>query len=247
MTVRRWVTDFLWPPRSLLGGTGVQLPGRIDPAQFGAVSFITAPLCVRCGAPLGSAGEAGQTCGACLHDPPDYDAARAPLAYNNAARTLVLDLKRGGRRDDLPVFARWMAQAAGDLDLRHILNTPMPLHWTRLIERRFNQAAWLAEALARVLRQPLKRDLLIRRLRRRGQGGLSAAGRRRNVAGAYRLPPARARLVAGRTILLVDDVLTTGATANACARALRAGGAARIFVLTLARVPQSHDLVADLT
>jgi ComF family protein len=181
-------------------------------------------------------------CGACAADPPDFDAARAAIAYTPQSRALVLDLKRGGRRDGLALFGRWMAQAGGDLLSPDAVATPVPLHWTRLIERRFNQAAWLAEALARETGLGLKRDLLVRQKRRRSQGGLSAAARRRNVGGVFGLPPQRAGLVAGRTIILVDDVYTTGATVNACARALKKAGAAKVVVITLARVIRPTDL-----
>lgn len=185
-------------------------------------------------------------CGACAAAAPDFDCARAAIAYTPESRALVLDLKRSGRRDGLPLFARWMAEAGQEALQAGALITPAPLHWTRLIERRFHQAAWLAEALARQTGLELKRDLLVRDKRRRSQGGLSAAARRRNVAGAYRLPAGRAALVKGRAVILVDDVFTTGAAAAACARALKKGGAASVCVITLARVIRPTDVIGSV-
>lgn len=236
--------DYIWPPRSLLGDEAVGRPGAIAASAWSALRFLTPPWCVQCGLPFSTPETAaGLHCAACLADPPPFEMARAPLAYDDAARPLVLDLKRGGRRDGLATFAGWMAHAGADALEPGALLAPVPLHWTRLAQRRFNQAAWLAEAIA--VHTPgleLARDLLVRTKRRVSQGGLTAKQRQANVAGAFTLNRAWQSRVRDRTVVLVDDVFTTGATVSACARALKRGGVSRVCVIALARVLRPTDL-----
>jgi ComF family protein len=234
------LSDLIWPPRSLLSESIVDRPGVIEPALWGELKFLTEPLCARCGFPLPDDAGPGAVCGACAGREPAYDSARAALAYDDHARRLVLDLKRGGRRDGLPVFARWMAAAAGDALARADFLAPTPMHWTRLAVRSFNQAAWLAQALGRASGKNWRPGALTRVKRRKSQAGLSASERRRNVGGAIK---ASARFE-GKTILVVDDVFTTGATLEACARALRKAGAAQVHAVTLARVVRPTDILA---
>ncbi len=162
--------------------------------------------------------------------------ARAVLVYDDASRDLILGFKHADRTEAAPAFGRWLARAGGELVETADLIVPVPLHWTRFVTRRYNQAALLGRALARETTLPLVPDLLIRRRRTPSQGGLDFAGRARNVRGAFRLNPRLAGGVRGRRVLLVDDVYTTGATVSACARVLLRGGAAQVDVLTLARV-----------
>jgi ComF family protein len=233
--------DLIWPPRSLLSDKLVDRPGVIDAAQWSALTFLGGPCCAICAFPFETASDEGAVCGACAADTPAFATARAPLAYDDVSRRLVLDLKRGGRRDGLPLFASWMAQAAPEQCAEAEVIVPAPLHWTRLVSRRFNQSAWLAQALGARIGAPVLVDGLVRGKRRRSQGGLTASQRRRNVAGAYRA--GRPHSLAGRIVMLVDDVFTTGATVEACTRALLKAKARKVHVLTLARVVRPVDVV----
>jgi ComF family protein len=228
--------DLIWPPRSLLSEKILSRPGAIEPDLWSRLVFLSSPCCARCGFPFETDEAEDALCGACAAKAPAYYRARAVLAYDEVSRVLVLDLKHGGRRDGLPVFAAWMNSAAGDLVAEADLIAPTPLHWRRLAARRFNQSAWLAQGLSKLSGKKIAYGALIRRKAAKSQAGLDADQRRRNVAGAFRVSPSGRKLIEGKNILLIDDVFTTGATAEACARALKRGGAARTDVLTLARV-----------
>lgn len=228
--------DLIWPPRSLLSDVLVDAPGRIEPTLWAELRFLGAPWCARCGFPFETPLPPGTACAACLARPPPYDWACAALAYDDHARRLVLEMKRQGRRDGLPTFAAWMRTAGGAALVGADVLVPVPLHWTRLAQRGFNQAAWLAQALGRAAEKPVLLEGMRRSRRRRSQAGLSAEGRRRNAAGAYDVPPRARPRLEGKCVVLIDDVFTTGATLSACARALRRAGAAEIGAVTLARV-----------
>ena len=228
--------DLIWPPQSLLSDATVDAPGRIEAELWRELRFLGPPWCARCGFPFEAEAPEDAVCGACALHAFAFQSARAALAYDDHARRLVLDLKRRGRRDGLATFATWMHAAAGGLVDGADALVPVPLHWTRRAQRTFNQAEWLAAALARASARPLAPTLLVRRHMRKSQAGLGPAQRRRNAAGLYLVPERKRAEVAGKRILLVDDVFTTGATLDACARALRRAGAARVDAIALARV-----------
>jgi ComF family protein len=224
------------PPRCLSCGALVGDPGALCPACWQGIVFLGAPCCEACGYPFEYDAGEGALCGACTARPPAYDRARAALAYDEASRGLILALKHGDRTDAAPALGAWMAASGRALLAEADVVAPVPLHRLRLLARRYNQSALLAHAIARRTGTPCVADLLVRRKRTPSQGGLSASARVRNVRGAFAVEPRRAALISGQRIVLVDDVLTTGATAEACARTLRAAGAAAVDVLTLARV-----------
>lgn len=237
------VLDLLLPPRCLGCGDLVEVQGTLCPSCWSAITFIAEPLCRRCGLPFGfespeAAGppdDAGYDCGACLAEPPPYSRARAVMRYDDASRPLLLGFKHGDRTEAARPFAGWMARSGADLLAAADLVAPVPLHWRRLIARRYNQAALLSQPLARLAGAAAVPDLLLRRRATPSQGRLSRAERQRNVAGAFAVNPARAEALRGRRLLLVDDVMTTGATVSACARAALKAGAAAVDVLVLAR------------
>lgn len=234
--------DFLWPPRSLVSRERGLGKGPLGPHEFGQIHFLSGAVCDRCGTPLGTELDEGAVCAACIARPPRWDRARAAFVYEAASRRLVLDLKRSGRRDGLGTFSGWMAQAGRALLDEADVIVPVPLHYVRLASRGFNQSAWLADALSRRSGVPVAVDALKRIRRTPTQGGLSARARRRNVAGAFALRPGRAGHIQGKRVLLVDDVLTTGATLGACTRALKRAGARHVDVLVLARVVRETDI-----
>ena len=224
------------PPRCLACGEPVADPGTLCGPCWSRLAFLMPPCCAACGYPFEYDAGAGALCGSCLASPPAFARARAALRYDEASRGLILALKHGDRTDTAPALAGWMAQSGAELLREADLIAPVPLHRLRLLARRFNQAALLAQGIARRSGVACVPDLVERRRRTRSQGGLSAAGRARNVRGAFAVNPTRTTLVSGKRVVLVDDVLTTGATAEACAATLLRAGAAAVDVLTLARV-----------
>ena len=157
-------------------------------------------------------------------------------ANSELSKRLLIGFKHADRTEGAPAYGAWLARAGAELLAEADLIAPVPLHWLRLFSRRYNQAALLAQALGRRTEIPVVQDLLQRRRHTPPQGRLSAPARRRNVAGAFAVKPAHKDRLQDRRVLLIDDVLTTGATAAACARVLRRGGAKAVDVLVLARV-----------
>ncbi|MDE2580883.1 MAG: ComF family protein [Rhodospirillales bacterium] len=231
--------DVLLPPECLTCDAPVAAAGLFCAACFLATTLINDPVCARCGLPFASAGAAGRdgVCAACRERPPAFAAARAAFLYDAGARRLILPFKHADRPEIAARLAPFLHRAGRALLDQADLLVPVPLHRRRLFARRYNQAALLALALGRRARRPVVVDAL-RRLRPTDRlEGKTATQRAAALEGAFAVRPARGARLAGRRVLLIDDVLTSGATANACAAALLQAGAQRVDVLAAARVP----------
>ena len=227
--------DIVFPPQSLL--TGAPLPARaVEGELWGHVQFLDDPCCAACGFPFDYDFGAGSLCGRCNARRPAYDRARSAMRYDDHSRKLVLDFKHGGRTAGLPVFDIHMRRAGRELLAQGDMLIPVPLHPMRLLRRRYNQSALLARRLSKGAQIKFTPDVLMRVKHTETQGGKSVSGRRRNVSGAFAIRKGHEDSLRGAHIVLIDDVFTTGATLEACARTLKKAGAKKVDALTLARV-----------
>ena len=209
-------------------------------ACWAKLSFIAPPLCPRLGIPFVYDPGPEMLSMEAIASPPAYARARAAVRYDDVARTLVHALKYQDRTDLAPAMGRWMARAGRELlDDADVL-VPVPLHWRRGWSRRYNQSGALARSIERQTGVAVAPEALRRIRRTEQQIGLSRPQRASNVQGAFKVAPDRQHVVAGRRVVLIDDVLTSGATVDACARALLRAKAASVDVLVFARVVDSH-------
>jgi ComF family protein len=238
------VLDVLAPPLCPLTNERVAAPGYLSSRAWSRLQFIDAPFCARCGAPFAHDYGAGMICARCAAEPPDFDSARAAVVYDEASHGLIVSFKHADRTELLPMFAGWLVRAGRGLIAPGALIVPAPLHRRRLFARRYNQAALLAQAVANSYGARFEPMLLERTRPTPPQKNLSPDARRRNVAAAFAVRAGLIGRVRGAHAVLVDDVLTTGATLSACARALKKAGAARVDALVLARVVKSGAALA---
>jgi len=244
-TASRRLVDLVMPPQCLLTGEPVGSHGDLAPDVWQQLHFIDAPMCSACGIPW-EAQMAGQDlCAACIagEEHPaalvfdkGLDRVRCALRYDDLSAQLALRLKYADRLDMAGGLSRLMVQAGRDVLTEEAVIVPVPLHRTRLVSRRYNQAAILASAVSDASGLDLCLDMLHRHRATPRQQGLSAKGRERNVRGAFRVTSKNADALKGAHIVLIDDVLTTGSTLKACARVLKRAGAGRVDALVLARV-----------
>ena len=232
----RLFADSIVPPQCLSCRSMVQDAGGLCPACWPQLQLIEEPCCERLGTPFAYDEGEGAVSAAALADPPQWNRARAAVAFNDAARGLVHGLKYRDRHETAELMARLMARAGAPLFADAHVIVPIPLHRFRLWTRRYNQSALLAQRIAAATTLRFQPELLARVKRTRQQVGLDHKARLRNVRRAFAVPGHLLDRVAGRNIVLVDDVMTTGATAGACAEALLKAGAARVDVLVFALV-----------
>ncbi len=232
--------DLLIPLRCIQCGTIVETQDGLCTACWPLIPFITKPFCACCGLPFDFEIEESALCGICSHKQPHYSTARSVFCYTTESKNLILKFKHTDSIGSAPLFAKWMARVIEDVD--DPLCIPVPLHWTRLFMRTYNQAALLAREMATLKGWTYDPSLLIRQRRTASQGHFSKEKRRTNVRGAFKISDSKKPLLQERTVVLVDDVFTTGATLTACSKALLKAGAKEVHAVTLARVVRSRGL-----
>ena len=234
----RHALNLALPARCLKCGEIIAAQGGLCAPCWSRLGWVGEPMCACCGTPFEFGVGESQICATCLAQRPPFERARAALRYDEESRQLLLRFKHADRTDAAPALAGMMARAGGDLIRDADWLVPVPLHWTRLWRRRFNQAALLARELSMVTGKQHLARALVRTRQTPSQGHLSRLARGRNVRGAFKVAASHEPKIAGRRALVIDDVMTTGATVSGCARALLDAGAAKVDVLALAMVPQ---------
>jgi len=235
------LNDLMFPPRCAGCGDATLQAHALCPECWRSAGFIEGPVCEHCGAPVPDATGHGQglVCDDCVRFPPPWQRGRAALVYDGTGRRAVLALKHGDRTDLVRPLAAWMVRAGRPLLAERPLVVPVPLHRWRLARRMYNQSAELAHAIARLAGLSVCPDLL-RRIRATGsQDGRSRADRFANLEGAIHVNPRHLPALFGQRVLLIDDVMTTGATLSTCARVCLDAGAAAVDVLVAARVTRN--------
>ncbi|MBV7259959.1 ComF family protein [Erythrobacter crassostreae] len=231
------IVDLVYPPRCPLCGDAVADQGGLCADCWRQLEVPGEPACSACNRPMGDTTVKGyERCFVCEADPPMHDGIHAATLYNDASRKLILTYKHGRKIALARLLARLIATKIPDSGDDLPLLVPVPLHRWRLWTRGFNQAALLAQELAKLGKGQVLVDGLIRRKRTPSLGGLGQRERERALRGAISVRSSRARVIAGRDVILVDDVLTSGATSNACVEAIRGAEAKSVRVACFARV-----------
>ena len=235
----RPMLDFALPPRCPGCGAVTEAPHRFCLACWQSLTFLGEPCCTLCALPFEYGEGEAVLCGKCIAEPPKFDRLRAAVAYGELPRKVALKLKYGGRPGVAATMARFMqrhVEPDGDW-----LLAPVPLHRWRIWKRGYNQSALIAGALAKRAGLDMRLDLIERVKATPVLRGMNPRERREAVRGAFRINPKRKAEAKGRAVLLIDDVYTSGATANACARVLKRAGAASVNILCWARVVRGQD------
>ncbi len=233
--------DTVLPPRCTGTGEIVDAQGMISPAFWSQLQFIESPFCKVCGIPFSFKIANDETlCAACIKQEPTFNLSRSAVIYNEASRKIILAFKYGDRLHSVHTFTPWLIRAGKTLIEQSNFIIPVPLHRRRLRERRFNQSALLAQEIAARTKKPHIPDALLRIRHTQPQQGLNAKERNKNVRGAFAVKESHLKILKGKNILLIDDVFTSGATLNECARILKSAGTAKVNVLTIAHVTKEE-------
>jgi len=229
------ILNFLFPPQCLICNTVVPTNGTLCLTCWQQVAFITEPYCECCGHPFDFSIGKDALCAECLRERPPYGRARAVFRYNEHSRALILKLKYADQLHLAAVYGTWLGNFGKELVAVSDMIVPVPMHYWRFIGRRYNQAALLGRALSKHCQLPLLPDGLKRIRATQPQPGLTRKQRLENVKGAFIVHPRHAGTIKGKTVLLIDDVMTTSATLHECTQALLKAGAMQVNVLTLAK------------
>ncbi|MCK5285511.1 MAG: ComF family protein [Alphaproteobacteria bacterium] len=231
--------DLILPPRCVLTGDLVDRQGMLSPLAWASIDFITEPFCDVCGLPFEFEVEKGSLCTACLDNRPPYETARAVFKYNDSGRSMILGFKYADKTYAVKAFAPWLKRAGDSMLAKADYIIPVPLHYRRLISRRYNQSALIAKTLADETDNAYVADMLMRIRATVPQGHMNSKERFKNVKSAFAVNDRYASEIKGKTIVIIDDVYTTGATVRECTKALLKAGVASVHILVLARVVYS--------
>lgn len=241
-TIADIALDTILPPRCVVTGEMVDRQGMIAPRAWAELDFINDPMCCKCGVPFGfevdgiEDEDGGSHCLQCIDYPPPYDTARSAMKYNDQSRNIILGFKYADQTHSALAFVPWLKMAGAEMLKEADAIIPVPLHRWRLLKRRYNQSAIMAHFLSRETKIAVLYEGLVRTRATPTQSYLNFKDRRKNVKRAFAVNEKREGDIKGKTIILMDDVYTTGSTVKECAKALKKAGAAKVHVLTLARV-----------
>jgi ComF family protein len=233
--------DYLFPPVCLNCLASLEVPHKVCPDCWKNIDFLIAPLCEVKGTPFPFDLEPGTISATALKKPPHYDKARGVAAYEGTMKELIHKLKYNDRHEFLNLFVTWMSFAGKELIQQSDLIVPIPLYKSRLWERRFNQSALLAKRLSEKTQIPYECSILRRQKKTRSQVGLTSKERYQNLKNAFVIEETKRNKLEGKSILVIDDVITTGATINSAAIALKKSGASSVNILSLAIVTNSNN------
>jgi len=230
--------ETVFPSRCMACPTETITPMGLCGDCWGRTHFFAGPVCDLCGVAVSTADQSTKRliCDDCDRTPPAWDQGRAAVAYEGVGRQVTMALKHSDRLDMAAPLARWMTGASADMTHPGMLVIPVPLHWSRLLTRRYNQSAMLAKHVAGRLGADVDVQALKRKYATPALKGKTRAERHEVLRNAISVCPSKVSLITDRDVLLIDDVMTTGATLSACTQACREAGAETVSVLTLARV-----------
>lgn len=248
LNIARKGVDLVLPARCPVTGEYVDSQGMLSAKAWQRLNFISSPYCTKCGLPFSfdrlqdaNDTQEGELCIACIKKEPPYTLARSALVYDDISRPLILGYKHADKTQFAPSFAPWLHMAGREFLPQSDYLIPVPLHATRLLKRRYNQAALLAQALSKIADDiPCLPEALHRVRATPSQGHLTTKERHKNVRKAFAFNKKYKEKIKGKTLVLIDDVYTTGATITECTKALLRAGAKDVYVLTLTRVVKDY-------